>query len=125
MTSSATIRFFILYTAFVVILIYLIQGNVLQPVRAALVRYGVNIDTALTILQIIILFFVPAIILAKLQVVPVNPDIATWFTDGEVINTFVFFLIYASCVGNLHNRQAYCPVCRISVSICNAGRTVL
>ncbi len=98
LTSSATIRFFILYTAFVVILIYLIQGNVLQSVRAALVRYGVNIDTALTILQIIILFFVPAIILAKLQIVPVNPDVTTWFTGGEVINTFVFFLIYALLV---------------------------
>ena len=56
-TSSATVRFFILYTAFVVILLYLSQSIVLQSLRAALVRYGANIDTVLTILQIIILFF--------------------------------------------------------------------
>jgi len=62
------------------------------------VRYGANIDTMLTILQIVILFFVPAIILAKLQIVPVNPDVTTWFTSGEVINTFVFFLIYGFLV---------------------------
>ena len=61
-------------------------------------RYGANIDTMLTILQIVILFFVPAIILAKLQIVPVNPDVTTWFTSGEVINTFVFFLIYGFLV---------------------------
>ena len=98
LTSSATVRFFILYTAFVVILIYLSQSNVLQSVRAALVRYGANIDTVLTILQISILFFVPAIILAKLQIVPVNPDVTTWFTGSEVTNTFVFFLIYGFLV---------------------------
>src|SRR5208283_277194 len=98
LSSSAAVRFCILYTSFVVILNYLNQSNVLQSARAALVRYGVNIDTVLTILQIIILFFVPAIILAKLQIVPVNPDAATWFTGGEAINTFVYFLIYSFLV---------------------------
>ena len=98
LTSSATIRFFVLYTAFVVILVYLTQSDVLRSVRTALARGVVNIDTVLTILQIIILFFVPAIILAKLQIVPVNPDVSTWFTGGEVINTFVFFLIYSFLV---------------------------
>jgi len=72
LSSSAAVRFCILYTSFVVILNYLNQSNVLQSARPALVRYGVNIDTVLTILQIIILFFVPAIILAKLHIVPVN-----------------------------------------------------
>jgi hypothetical protein len=100
LTSSATIKFFLLYTAFVVILVYFIRNNVLESVRAALLRgdYGANIDTGLTILQIVILFFVPAIILAKLQIVPVNPDVTTWFTGREVINTLVFFLIYGFLV---------------------------
>jgi len=57
LSSSAAVRFCILYTSFVVILNYLNQSNVLQSARPALVRYGVNIDTLLTILQIIILYF--------------------------------------------------------------------
>jgi hypothetical protein len=100
LASSTTIRFFILYTAFVVILVFLSESNVFQSVRAALVRGvgAINIDVVLTTLQIVILFFAPAIILAKLQVVPVNPDVTKWFTGSELINTFVFFLIYGFLV---------------------------
>jgi hypothetical protein len=100
LTSSSIIRFFILYTSFVIIVIYLLQRNTLQSVPAAFASgiSRINIDRVSTFLQVIILFFVPAIILAKLQVVPINPDVTAWFTGGQIINTLVFFFIYGFLV---------------------------
>lgn len=100
LTSPATITFFILYTSFVVIAIYLFQSNALRSTWPALVNSLSRINTAAlwTIIQIAILIIVPAIILAKLQLAPVSPDISTWFARDQLINTLVFFGIYAFAV---------------------------
>jgi hypothetical protein len=83
-----------------VILIYLLQSNALRSAWPGLAKTLSRIDTSSlsTFLQIAILIIVPAIILAKLQLAPVSPDIATWFERDQLINTLVFFGIYAFSV---------------------------
>ena len=100
LASSTTITFFILYTSFLIIIIYLLQSNMLRVAWPALANFlsRINIDSLLTILQVVILFFIPAIILAKLQIAPVSPDVPTWFDRDQLINTLVFFGIYAFSV---------------------------
>jgi hypothetical protein len=100
LTSSATITFFVLYTSFLVAMIYLLQSNWLRWARPVLVGgiSGIDFRSIWKVLQILILFLVPAIILAKLRMAPVSPDIATWFHRRELTNTLVFFCIYGFSV---------------------------
>jgi hypothetical protein len=100
LTSYSTITFFILYTSFLVALVYLFQSNWFRWARSELVDgiYGIDFVSIWNALQILILFLVPAVILAKLHVVPVSSDIGTWFDRSELTNTLVFFCIYGFSV---------------------------
>ena len=96
LASSTIIKFFVLYTSLIVILIYLFQANVLGWSFRGL--SAINTVTMLRFVRILILFFVPAIILAKLGIGPANSDIAAWFSRSESLNTLVFFCIYGFSV---------------------------
>jgi hypothetical protein len=73
----------------IIILIYLLQTNV--RAWSSHVLSAINTVTVWRFVRIVILFFVPAIILAKLGVGPANSDIATWLSRNELINTIAFF----------------------------------
>jgi hypothetical protein len=76
----------------IIILIYLLQTNV--RAWSSHVLSAINTVTVWRFVRIVILFFVPAIILAKLGIGPARSDIATWFSRNELINTIAFFCIY-------------------------------
>jgi hypothetical protein len=90
--SSTIIAFFVLYTSFIIILIYLLQANV--RAWSFHVLSTINTVTVWRFVRIAILFFVPAIVLAKFGIGPARSDIATWFSRDELINTIAFFCIY-------------------------------
>jgi hypothetical protein len=94
--SSTSVTFFVLYTSFIIILIYLLQANV--SAWSFHVLSTINTVTVWRLVRVAILFFVPAIILAKLGIGPARSDIATWFSRNELINTIAFFCIYSFSV---------------------------
>jgi hypothetical protein len=101
LVNSTIITFFVLYTSFIVILVYLLQANVLEVNVLGWSFSGLSAINTVTIwrlVRILILFFVPAIILAKLGIGPANSDIATWFSGSELINTLLFFSVYSFSV---------------------------
>ena len=96
LANSAIITFFVLYTSFIVVLIYLLQVNVIGWSFRGL--SAMNTVAIWRLVRVLILFFVPAIILAKLEIGPANSDIGTWFSGSELINTLVFFCVYSFSV---------------------------
>jgi hypothetical protein len=96
LASSTVITFFVLYTSFIVILVYLLRANVIGWSFRGL--SAINTVTLWRLVKILILFFVPAIILAKLGIGLANSNIATWFSGRELINTLVFFCVYSFSV---------------------------
>ena len=96
-----TIRFFILYTAAIVCFAYLgssrVRHSILSSMTVIVSRtsYVIQLSTITYVTRALVLLIVPAIIAAKLQVVPINPDISTWLSSKEIANTIVFFGIYA------------------------------
>lgn len=96
LASSTIITFFVLYTSFIVVLIYLLQANFVGWSFRGL--SAINTVTIWRLVRVLILFFVPAIILAKLGIGSANSDIGTWFSGSELINTLVFFCVYSFSV---------------------------
>ena len=97
------VRFFVLYTAALLFVLYLAQkdvrsaiGNIILSVDDYILKLvsKITLRVFVNLLRAIIFFVVPAIIFAKLRLIPVNPDITTWFSRAEIFNTLVFLCIY-------------------------------